>query len=108
MLSIIVTTTPTVEGRKIVKYLGVVCGETIVGTSIGRDILASLTDIFGGRSSEYEEVVRAARDDALKEMIEEAQNMGANAVVGVDIDYESIGQSNMMMVSVSGTAVIVE
>ncbi|UZN23682.1 heavy metal-binding domain-containing protein [bacterium 3DAC] len=104
----IVTTTPTVEGRKIVKYLGVVCGETIVGTSIGRDILASLTDIFDGRSSEYEDVVRAARDAAMKKMIEEAQNMGANAVVGVDIDYESIGQSNMMMVSVSGTAVIVE
>lgn len=104
----IVTTTPTVEGRKIVKYLGVVCGETIVGTSIARDFLAGLTDIFGGRVSEYEDVVSHARDEAMKEMIERAQAMGANAVVGVDIDYESIGQSNMMMVSVSGTAVVVE
>ena len=104
----IVTTTPTVEGRKIVRYLGVVCGETIIGTSIGRDLLASLTDVFGGRSSEYEDVVRSARDAAINEMIEEAQKIEANAVVGVDIDYESIGQSNMMMVSVSGTAVVIE
>ncbi len=100
----IITTTPTVEGRPIEAYLGVVMGEAILGAHIGRDIMASLTDIVGGRSAEYEAEVRKARDIALQEMTTEAQRKGANAVVGVDIDYEVIRQG-MLMVAASGTAV---
>ena len=102
----IVTTTPSVEGHPIENYLGVVAGEAILGAHIGRDIMASFTDIIGGRSAEYEEEVRKARSIALEEMAVEAQRQGANAVVGVDIDYEVIRQG-MLMVSVSGTAVTV-
>ena len=100
----IITTTPTVEGHPIEEYLGIVTGEAILGAHIGRDILASFTDIVGGRSAEYEEEVRSARSIALDEMTAEAGAKGANAVVGVDIDYEVIRQG-MLMVSVSGTAV---
>ena len=100
----IVTTTPTVEGRPITGYLGIVTGEAILGAHIGRDILASLTDIVGGRSKEYEEEVRKARVLALEEMTAEANSKGADAVVGVDIDYEVIRQG-MLMVAASGTAV---
>jgi uncharacterized protein YbjQ (UPF0145 family) len=100
----IITTTPTVEGRPIEGYLGIVTGEAILGAHIGRDILASFTDIVGGRSAEYEEEVRKARSIALQEMAAEAAQKGANAVVGVDIDYEVIRQG-MLMVSASGTAV---
>jgi uncharacterized protein YbjQ (UPF0145 family) len=100
----ILTTTPTVEGHPIEEYLGIVTGEAILGAHIGRDILASITDIVGGRSAEYEEEVRKARAIALDEMAAEATGKGANAVVGVDIDYEVIRQG-MLMVSASGTAV---
>ena len=100
----IITTTPNVEGQKIEEYLGVVTGEAILGAHIGRDIMASFTDIVGGRSAEYEQEVRKARAIALKEMSTEAEQKGANAVVGVDIDYEVIRQG-MLMVSASGTAV---
>jgi uncharacterized protein YbjQ (UPF0145 family) len=100
----ILTTTPTVEGHHIEEYLGIVTGEAILGAHIGRDILASITDIVGGRSAEYEEEVRKARAIALDEMAAEATGKGANAVVGVDIDYEVIRQG-MLMVSASGTAV---
>ena len=100
----IITTTPTVEGHPIEGYLGIVTGEAILGAHIGRDILASFTDIIGGRSREYEEEVRKARDIALEEMAAEAKAKGGNAVVGVDIDYEVIRQG-MLMVSASGTAV---
>ena len=100
----IVTTTPNVEGYKIVEYLGIVTGEAILGAHIGRDILASFTDIVGGRSAEYEGEVRKARLIALKEMTAEAKRVGGDAIVGVDIDYEVIRQG-MLMVSVSGTAV---
>ena len=100
----ILTTTPTVEGHPIEEYLGIVTGEAILGAHIGRDILASFTDIVGGRSAEYEEEVRKARSIALDEMAAEATGKGANAVVGVDIDYEVIRQG-MLMVSASGTAV---
>ncbi len=100
----ILTTTPTVEGHPIEEYLGIVTGEAILGAHIGRDILASITDIVGGRSAEYEEEVRKARSIALDEMAAEATGKGANAVVGVDIDYEVIRQG-MLMVSASGTAV---
>jgi uncharacterized protein YbjQ (UPF0145 family) len=102
----IVTTTPTVEGHPIEEYLGVVTGEAILGAHIGRDILASFTDIIGGRSVEYEEEVRKARTIALKEMAAEAERKGGNAIVGVDLDYEVIRQG-MLMVSVSGTAVTI-
>ena len=100
----IITTTPTVEGHPIEEYLGIVTGEAILGAHIGRDILASITDIVGGRSAEYEDEVRKARAIALEEMAAEATGKGANAVVGVDIDYEVIRQG-MLMVAASGTAV---
>jgi uncharacterized protein YbjQ (UPF0145 family) len=100
----IITTTPTIEGCTIEAYLGIVTGEAILGAHIGRDILATFTDIVGGRSREYEEEVRKARDIAIEEMAAEASSKGGNAVVGVDIDYEVIRQG-MLMVSASGTAV---
>ncbi len=100
----IVTTTPTVEGRPIEEYLGIVTGEAILGAHIGRDILATITDIVGGRSAAYEEKVREAREIALAELTSKANSLGGNAVVGVDIDYEII-REGMLMVSVSGTAV---
>jgi len=101
---VIITTTPTIEGHTVEAYLGIVTGEAILGAHIGRDILASFTDILGGRSREYEEEVRKARDIAIEEMAAEAVSKGGNAVVGVDIDYEVIRQG-MLMVSASGTAV---
>jgi uncharacterized protein YbjQ (UPF0145 family) len=99
----IVTTTPSVEGHLIAEYLGIVAGEAILGTNIVRDLFASVTDIFGGRSGAYEEELAKARETALNEMQEAARGRGATAVVGVDLDYEVIG--NMLMVSASGTAV---
>ncbi len=100
----IITTTPAIEGHPIEEYLGVVTGEAILGAHIGRDILATFTDIVGGRSREYEEEVQKAREIALEEMASEATSKGGNAVVGVDIDYEII-REGMLMVSASGTAV---
>jgi len=104
MTEMIISTTPTIEGHPTEEYLGIVAGEAILGAHIGRDILASFTDIVGGRSAEYEEEVRRARSIALEEMTAEAERKGGNAVVGVDIDYEVIRQG-MLMVSASGTAV---
>lgn len=103
----IVTTTPAIEGHRIEAYLGIVAGEAILGAHIGRDILASITDLVGGRSKAYEEKVNQARDIALDEMASRAQAKGGNAVVGVDIDYEIIRQG-MLMVSASGTAVRID
>jgi uncharacterized protein YbjQ (UPF0145 family) len=103
----IITTTPAVYGHTIQQYLGVVAGEAILGAHIGRDIMAGLTNIVGGRSAEYEEEVRKARHIALEEMAAEAQRKGANAVVGVDIDYEVI-REGMLMVAASGTAVTID
>lgn len=100
----IVTTTPTVEGHPVEEYLGIVTGEAILGAHIGRDILASFTDIVGGRAREYEEEVESARSAALEEMSSEAADMEGNRVVGVDIDHEVI-REGMLMVSASGTAV---
>ena len=100
----IITTTPHVEGRSIQAYLGVVAGEAILGAHIGRDIMASITDIIGGRSVEYENQVQKARGIALDEMAAGAAKLGADAVVGVDVDYEVIRQG-MLMVATSGTAV---
>ena len=102
----ILTTTPTVEGRTIIEYKGVVFGEVISGVNFIKDIKASLRDIVGGRSGSYEEELINARTQALRELEERARQMDADAVVGIDIDYEVLGQSgSMLMVSVSGTAV---
>lgn len=102
----LVTTTPQVEGHPINAYLGIVSGEAIIGVNAFRDILADLRDFFGGRSGSYEKVLRKAKDTALKEMMEQAESLGANAVVGVDLDYETVGQGgSMLMVTCSGTAV---
>jgi len=102
------TTTNAIEGYRVRQYLGIVTGEAIIGANILRDFLAGLRDIFGGRSRSYEKVLQEARQTALKEMAEAAMRLGANAVIGVDIDYETIsmGRSNMLMVTASGTAVL--
>lgn len=103
------TTTNTLEGRKIKKYLGIVSGETIIGANIVRDFMAGITDIVGGRSSAYEKSLIEAKDLALRELQQAAESMGANAVIGIDLDYETIGANgSMLMVSASGTAVIVD
>jgi uncharacterized protein YbjQ (UPF0145 family) len=102
----IVTTTPSVEGRRIVEYLGIVTGETIMGANVVRDFMAAFTDIIGGRSGVYESKLREGREVAIAEMVEEARRLGADAVVGVDLDYEVVGQGgSMLMVTASGTAV---
>jgi uncharacterized protein YbjQ (UPF0145 family) len=102
----IITTTPMVEGRQIVAYHGIVSGEAILGANVFRDFFASIRDVVGGRSGSYEKVLRAGRDTALGEMADEAKRLGANAVVGVDLDYGSIGTNeSMMMVTANGTAV---
>ncbi|ANU06503.1 hypothetical protein A6F65_00176 [Paraurantiacibacter namhicola] len=103
----IVSTTTAIEGRPVKQYLGVVTGEVIVGANLFRDIFASITDLVGGRSGKYEEVLSRARREAIAEMKSEAMQLGGNAVIGVDIDYEVLGQKgSMLMVSVSGTAVL--
>lgn len=102
----LITTTNTIEGRRITAYYGLVSGETIIGANIVRDIFASVVDVIGGRSNKYEEVLREAKAIALKEMEEQATRMGANAVIAVDLDYETVGGSgSMLMVTCSGTAV---
>lgn len=105
----IVTTTPSVEGKSIVSYKEIVFGEVIVGVNFVKDFAAGLTNIFGGRSNSYEQELIDARRNAILEMEERARQIGANAVIGVDIDYEVLGANNgMLMVTASGTAVIVE
>ena len=101
----LISTTSTLDGKPITKYLGLVTGEAILGANIFRDIFAGIRDIVGGRSAAYEQELRKAKDIAIREMTEQAQALGANAVVGVDLDYENVGQSGgMLMVSASGTA----
>ncbi|MDO5665489.1 MAG: heavy metal-binding domain-containing protein [Bacteroidia bacterium] len=105
----LITTTNTVEGKRIVAYYGVVSGETIIGANIIRDFFASITDVIGGRAGSYEKVLREAKETALLEMSEQARRMGANAILAVDLDYETIGNNgSMLMVSASGTAVKIE
>ncbi len=99
------TTTPSVEGRTIEEYLGVVTGEAILGANIVKDLFAGIRDIVGGRSGAYEEELRRAREIAMEELAAEATARGADAVVGIDLDYETVGQGSMLMVTVSGTAV---
>lgn len=101
----IVTTTPNIEGHQISEYKGIVVGEAIMGANVVRDVFASITDIVGGRSGAYESKLQDARETALTELEDRAREKGANAVVGVDLDYEVVGQS-MLMVSASGTAVL--
>ncbi|MFQ6115059.1 MAG: heavy metal-binding domain-containing protein [bacterium] len=105
----LVLTTPTIEGKRIVKYLGLVSGEAILGANIFKDFFAGIRDIVGGRSAAYEKELRQAKEIAIDEMVEQANALGGNAVVAVDLDYETIGigsGGNMLMVSASGTAVV--
>jgi len=101
---VILTTTPNIEGKPVLEYLGIVTGEAIMGANIVRDFFAAVTDIVGGRSGAYEQKLSHARQIALNEMAEEARRLGANAVVGIDIDYEVV-RDGMLMVTASGTAV---
>lgn len=102
------STTPTIEGRNILEYKGIVTGETIIGANMFKDLFAGIRDIVGGRAGAYEKVLREAKDTSMNEMMQRASQLGANAIVGIDIDYETIGQSNsMLMVAVSGTAVVI-
>jgi uncharacterized protein YbjQ (UPF0145 family) len=108
MSAVILTTTPTVEGRKITSYQGIVTGEAVLGANIFKDLFAGIRDIVGGRSATYERELQRARDLALEEMKTAAVELGANAVVGIDVDYETVGANgSMLMVAVSGTAVVV-
>ncbi len=100
----IITTTPSIQGKEIREYLGVVMGEAIMGANVFKDLFASITDIIGGRAGAYEQELRKARKIALSEMADEARELGGNAIVGVDIDYEVI-RDGMLMVAASGTAV---
>jgi len=104
--TMIVTTTPTVEGRPVRDYLGIVTGEAIIGANILKDVFAAVRDVVGGRSEAYEDALRTARGEALREMVREAEGREANAVVGLDLDYEVLGAKNgMLMVTACGTAV---
>lgn len=106
----LVLTTPNIEGKRIVKYIGIVSGEAIMGANIFKDFFAGIRDIVGGRSAAYEGELRKAKDTALQEMIQQAESLGGNAVIAVDLDYETIsgGSGNMLMVSASGTAIVFE
>ena len=109
MAAVVVTTTPGIEGRKITAYLGIVTGEAIMGANIFKDLFAGIRDIVGGRSATYERELRRARELALDEIKAAAAELGANAVVGIDLDYETVGgNASMLMVTISGTAVVLD
>jgi len=104
----ILSTTPQIEGHTIREYKGIVTGETIIGANVFRDFMAGIRDFVGGRSGSYEKVLREAKDTSIQEMMQRAQELGANAIVGIDIDYETIGANgSMLMVATSGTAVVI-
>lgn len=104
----ILSTTPTIEGHPIREYRGLVTGETIIGANMFKDLFASIRDVIGGRSGSYESVLREAKDTALREMSDRAASLGCNAIVGIDLDYETVGgQGSMLMVTCSGTAVVI-
>jgi len=107
---ILVVTTPNIEGTRIVRYFGIVSGEAIMGANIFKDFFAGIRDIIGGRSGAYEDELRKAKTVALEEMVQQARALGANAIVGVDLDYESIGtdRGGMLMVTAAGTAIVYE
>jgi len=104
----LITTTATLQDRRVTQYLGLVAGESILGANVFRDLFAGIRDIVGGRAGAYEKVLRDARQIAIEEMTESARRLGANGVIGVDVDYETVGNGTMLMVSVTGTAVKVE
>ncbi len=105
----LVTTTNSIEGRRITEYKGLVAGEAVTGANVVRDIFAGLRDFFGGRSGSYEKVFRSSREAAIEDMVANAQAMGANSVLGVDIDYESVGaKGSILMATACGTAVVIE
>ena len=102
----IVTTTPSIEGREIVDYLGIVAGEVILGANVFRDVFASLRDVFGGRAGAYEQVLERGRREAILEMVDKARSLGGDALVGCDLDYQVLGRrGSMLMIAVNGTAV---
>ena len=104
----ILSTTPQIEGRPVREYKGVVTGETIIGANFVKDIFAGIRDIVGGRAGSYEKVLIEAKDTSMQEMIQRAEALGANAIIGIDIDYETIGANgSMLMVATSGTAVVI-
>ena len=104
----IITTTPTIEGRPIKEYKGIVTGETIIGANFLKDFLAGIRDFIGGRSGAYEKVLREGKETSILEMMQRAEVLGANAIVGIDLDYETVGQGgSMLMVTCSGTAVVI-
>lgn len=108
-MSLLITTTNTIEGRRIERYIGIVSGEAILGVNIIKDFFAGVRDVIGGRSGAYEDELRKGKDIAIGEMAEQARLLGANAVIGVALDYETLGRSgSMLMVSASGTAVVIE
>lgn len=105
----LVTTTNNIEGRRIVAYKGLVAGEAILGANLFRDLFASIRDIVGGRAGSYERVLNDARETAIAELTDKAAALGCNAVIGIDIDYETVGQNgSMLMVTAAGTAVVIE
>lgn len=105
----LVTTTNSIEGKKVIKYIGLVSGETIIGANIFKDLFASIRDVVGGRSGSYEQVLREAKDTAISEMQQYAAALGANAIIGVDLDYETVGSGgSMLLVAATGTAVLLE
>ena len=102
----LLTSSNTIEGRQITQYYGIVSGETIIGANMFKDFFAGIRDIVGGRAGSYESVLREAKEIAMKEMSEQAKSMGANAVIGIDLDYETVGANgSMLMVTAAGTAV---
>lgn len=102
----LLTTTPNIQGREITQYFGIVSGETIIGANLFKDFFAGIRDIVGGRASSYESVLREAKESALQEMSDQAARMGANAVIGIDLNYETVGANgSMLMVTAAGTAV---
>lgn len=104
----IITTTPTIEGRPIKEYKGIVTGETIIGANFLKDFLAGIRDFIGGRSGAYEKVLREGKETSILEMMQRAEVLGANAIVGIALDYETVGQGgSMLMVTCSGTAVVI-
>lgn len=106
--NMLLSTTSTLDGKRVVRYVGVVSGEAILGANVFKDLFAGIRDIVGGRSAAYERELRRAKDIAIQEMIEQAVAVGANGVIGIDLDYETVGSGSMLMVSASGTAVVVE